>query len=134
MTVPMYHLLTLPLSLADNVGYIVLWSIVEGGIGLIAGSLPMLRQLFQRWIGSTDPSALGERRHVMTIGGSIPKSSTASTTPQRHNYTISAANTRWEVGKWEQLDEDESVYSQQSRGSHNDSAVELNRVSRPEHV
>ncbi|KAI0485080.1 hypothetical protein GGR56DRAFT_669574 [Xylariaceae sp. FL0804] len=38
-----------------HIGYVVLWSIIECGIGLIAGSLPMLRRLFRRWLGVPDP-------------------------------------------------------------------------------
>lgn len=36
--------------LSDNVGNIVLWSVVESGTGIIAGSLPSLRQLVKSWI------------------------------------------------------------------------------------
>lgn len=46
----MYSLLLnftpLPLTLqSDNVGNIILWTVVECGLGIIAGSMPMLRKL-----------------------------------------------------------------------------------------
>lgn len=34
-------------SCTDDVGNIILWTVVECGMGVIAGSLPMLRQLFK---------------------------------------------------------------------------------------
>ncbi|KAF6798272.1 hypothetical protein CSOJ01_12704 [Colletotrichum sojae] len=36
-----------PENLLQNVGNIILWTVVECGMGIIAGSLPMLRQLFK---------------------------------------------------------------------------------------
>lgn len=42
----------LPSIIIVKVAFVVIFSVVEGGIGLIAGSLPMLRLFFQRWLGT----------------------------------------------------------------------------------
>lgn len=40
-----------PTDLLLHLANIILWSTIECGIGLIAGSLPMMRRLVKRWLG-----------------------------------------------------------------------------------
>ncbi|KXH30254.1 hypothetical protein CNYM01_04176 [Colletotrichum nymphaeae SA-01] len=58
--------------MADNVGNIILWTIVECGMGIIAGSLPMLRQLFKglakELSNKDDTYALRARSGTMVLG------------------------------------------------------------------
>ncbi|KAH6646292.1 hypothetical protein BKA67DRAFT_664138 [Truncatella angustata] len=55
-----------------NMGGIALWSNIEGGIGLIAGSLPPLGKLFKRYFGETFRSSTPNNHKIgsHTIGGS----------------------------------------------------------------
>ncbi|KAI0020501.1 hypothetical protein F4780DRAFT_361986 [Xylariomycetidae sp. FL0641] len=55
-----------------NIGNIVLWSIFECGVGLIAGSLPMLRRFFRRWVGHPKAPHSAELRSFATFGGTPP--------------------------------------------------------------
>lgn len=55
---------------ADNVANIVLWSVVECGVGILAGSLPSLRSLLKSWIDrSTQDSAYKGRTSAYGIDG-----------------------------------------------------------------
>lgn len=68
-------------SCIDNVANIVVWSIVECGIGIISGSLPSLRSLLKAWLEKSsnggsygnDTYPLGQSgpRGRGTNGGSI---------------------------------------------------------------
>ncbi|KAH9906718.1 hypothetical protein F4778DRAFT_778169 [Xylariomycetidae sp. FL2044] len=74
---------------------IVLWSVFEGGIGLVAGSLPMLRVYFKRWIGSSGkPSKTAglSGRGPPTIGGT-PAGNNRHTSGRRNTLTATAAGT-----------------------------------------
>ncbi|KAI0014901.1 hypothetical protein F4780DRAFT_150836 [Xylariomycetidae sp. FL0641] len=65
-------------SVADHVSAIVLLSIIEGGIDLIAGSLPMLLSYARRWIGTTGRAkntAPGPMpADIVTVGGTDSRS------------------------------------------------------------
>ncbi|KAH8657792.1 hypothetical protein BX600DRAFT_514342 [Xylariales sp. PMI_506] len=88
-----------------NVANIVLWSIFEGGLGLIAGSLPMLRQFFKRVLGTT---VSGGSRSVgpsnaISAGLSNKKPSMLSAS-QRHRYSTHGS-IPYGRRDWEQLDD-----------------------------
>ncbi|KAG7405419.1 hypothetical protein ACKAV7_013724 [Fusarium commune] len=89
-----------------NVAYIVLWSTLESGIGIIAGSLPSLRKL------------VSSRFHFDSSTGSSPAHITPFSGTSRAVITsqsVSAARRthRGEVGdNWEQLDDVEGTSSQ----------------------
>ncbi|ROW07684.1 hypothetical protein VMCG_03577 [Cytospora schulzeri] len=100
-------------KLADNVGNIVVWSIVECGIGIICGSLPSLRTLFKSWL---DKSVRGDTYDNSSYrmgksggggngehGGSI-KMGYLSSKGAAYSAKISAP-TRTQ-GEWEELDGD----------------------------
>ncbi|KAK1657675.1 hypothetical protein BDP55DRAFT_708625 [Colletotrichum godetiae] len=61
-----------PANLLRNVGNIILWTVVECGMGIIAGCLPMLRQLFKglakELSNKDDTYALRERSGTMALG------------------------------------------------------------------
>ncbi|CAJ0542945.1 Ff.00g003320.m01.CDS01 [Fusarium sp. VM40] len=86
-----------------NVTNIVLWSLVESGIGIIAGSLPSLRKLVSR------------RWHFNPSAGSSPTHNTPYTGTNRvvitANTTTAGRRTREDggVGEWEQLDDSAST-------------------------
>lgn len=67
------HLLTL-LFLLDDIGHIILWTVVECDMGIIAGSLPMLRMMVKSLIRdrSTDedhrPYKRTDDTELVTIG------------------------------------------------------------------
>ncbi|EXL64396.1 hypothetical protein FOPG_19339 [Fusarium oxysporum f. sp. conglutinans race 2 54008] len=89
-----------------NVGHIILWSTVESGIGIVAGSLPSLRKL------------VSSRFHFNSSMGSSPANTTPFTGISRAVITpqsVSAIrrNHRGEGGdNWEQLDDIEGTSSQ----------------------
>lgn len=103
----------------DNVANIVLWSIVECGVGILAGSLPSLRTLLKAWIdksskgssykntpasygyggtgaGSKKRTGLGES---VKMGYIMPKG--------RGNTTLVSASRR-NQGSWMELEDDNS--------------------------
>ncbi|KAM0820084.1 hypothetical protein AB5N19_05903 [Seiridium cardinale] len=112
-----------------KVGNIVLWSIFEGGIGLIAGSLPMLRRLFRGWLGSTARTTTTGPSHLVTIGGSKRKNSVYSQT-QKPQYSVRGSRTR-EDREWARLD-DSSTDSRQLHDvpEHSESQYELTELGR----
>ncbi|KAF5605651.1 integral membrane protein PTH11 [Fusarium pseudocircinatum] len=89
-----------------NVGNIVLWSTLESGIGIIAGSLPSLRKL------------VSSRFHFDSSTGSSPAHITPFSGASRAVITSQSVATarrthRGEVGdNWEQLDDVEGTSSQ----------------------
>ncbi|KAF4958351.1 hypothetical protein FGADI_2517 [Fusarium gaditjirri] len=88
-----------------NVGNIILWSTLESGIGIIAGSLPSLRKLVSSRF-HFDSSAGSSPNHITPFSGT----SRAVITSQ----SVSAARRthRGEVGdNWEQLDDVEGASS-----------------------
>lgn len=114
----------------DKVGNIVLWSVFEGGIGLIAGSLPMLRPLFKHWIGSTSRNTTAGPSHRHTIGGSHMKHSLYSQSQKPPPYSARGVRTR-EDREWARLD-DSSSDSPQLHGvlEHSESQYELADMGR----
>ncbi|OHE98236.1 hypothetical protein CORC01_06433 [Colletotrichum orchidophilum] len=64
--------LLLTIECEENVGNIILWTVVECGMGIIAGSLPMLRQLFKglakELSNQDDTYALRARSGTMALG------------------------------------------------------------------
>ncbi|EXF82141.1 hypothetical protein CFIO01_00655 [Colletotrichum fioriniae PJ7] len=66
------NLLQIDNIMSENVGNIILWTVVECGMGIIAGSLPMLRQLFKglakELSNKDDTYALRARSGTMVLG------------------------------------------------------------------
>lgn len=56
----------------DNLANILLWTVVECSLGIIAGSLPVVRQIFNSltWSGSSAPAKLSPSKDLefQTIG------------------------------------------------------------------
>ncbi|RGP67948.1 hypothetical protein FSPOR_5609 [Fusarium sporotrichioides] len=112
-----------PYNYLYNVAHVVLWSNLESGIGIVAGSLPSLRKLvssrfhFDSSTGSAPgyvPSFSGTSRAVIT-SQAVPAA--------RRSY-------RGEVGdNWEQLDDLEGVSSQKI---HVKVDFEMHTLERPE--
>lgn len=122
------------MMLLVKVGNIVLWSVFEGGIGLIAGSLPMLRQLLKRWIGSTNRTASAGPSHLVTIGGSHRKHSVFSQSQKPPPYSargsVRAPRTR-EDREWARLDDSGSDMAQlHDVPEHSESQYELTDMGR----
>ncbi|KAF5710641.1 integral membrane protein PTH11 [Fusarium mundagurra] len=108
-----------------NVAYIVLWSTVESGIGIIAGSLPSLRKL------------ISSRFHFNTSTGRSPANITpfSGTNRATSQPVLSARGTyRSEVGnKWEQLDDAEGASSQKTYVDLEMQSLERSDMSRELH-
>ncbi|OHW98901.1 hypothetical protein CSPAE12_02410 [Colletotrichum incanum] len=97
-------------DLAFHIANIPLWSNVETAVGLIAGSLPALRQFFMRnssprattrgtgGSGGLHPASAG----LVTIGGSGGTSKIKARKGLKSNFEIDEA----EQGDWTRLDED----------------------------
>ncbi|KAJ3530115.1 hypothetical protein NM208_g9472 [Fusarium decemcellulare] len=92
---------------------IAMWSMVEMGIGIIAGSLPALRRLLKNWVdfgtshaqssGRATPYAGSHSRAVTSTIG------TASRTQRFQRSRITPSSSRGcEEGNWERLDDDSS--------------------------
>ncbi|KAJ9133734.1 hypothetical protein NKR23_g10594 [Pleurostoma richardsiae] len=84
-------------------GWILLWSQVESGIGLIAAALPSLRLLFRRYLESTLGSGSRSKQYATgggrSIGGDVPtQMDTLSPTGEA---TVTS-------GKWKRLDDESS--------------------------
>jgi hypothetical protein len=95
------------LMLIDWNGHIIIWCLLESGIGLIASSLPALRSLFIKYLettryGSGNKSNGGGNRSgakpLQTVGGSSRKPSIPL-----DSLTSSGAG-----GQWKRLDDDAS--------------------------
>ncbi|KAH8666810.1 hypothetical protein BX600DRAFT_436191 [Xylariales sp. PMI_506] len=104
-----------------QVGNIVLWSMFEGGIGLIAGSMPMLRLFFHRWIGGSTHTDTHDTPHLPTIGGTERARYTFSNSGRPH-ISVRNSKTRedrgWEAlydSSTEQLPSPESAVIRESR-------------------
>ncbi|KAH6647892.1 hypothetical protein BKA67DRAFT_662639 [Truncatella angustata] len=112
-----------------NVGNIVLWSVFEGGIGLVAGSLPMLRQLFKRWLGSTARTTSVGPSNLVTIGGSHRKHS-VSQSQKPPPYSSRASRTREDRG-WDRLEDSNSdLHRLHDVPEHSESQYELRDLDR----
>ena len=100
--------------MTDGVGFVILWSSVESGVGIIAGSLPSLRKMFGHYFASTNDSyqresnARAGAQH--TIGGT-PFSATrtqlqlASLGSDGKNTTFVSKGNRG----WQPLDDESST-------------------------
>lgn len=97
----------------DNVANIVLWSIVECGVGILAGSLPSLRTLLKSWLdkssskgdsyqntpGSYALGTTGRKPDSVKMGYTMPKG--------RGTTTLVSASRR-NQGSWIELEDDNS--------------------------
>lgn len=93
-------------------GFIIVLSIAECGIGLVAGSLPMLRHLFRVWLGRDEASKSSTPipSGLVTWGGTG-----GSKDRKRFNNPTDAGMSRATIkggcagsGDWEQLDDGSS--------------------------
>ncbi|OBS26252.1 hypothetical protein FPOA_00192 [Fusarium poae] len=104
-----------------NMGHIILWSTIESGIGIVAGSLPALRKLASsrfHFSSSTDSSPA----YPTSFSGINRAVITTQAMPARRSY-------RGEVGdNWEQLDDIEGS----SQKIHVKVAFEMHTIERPE--
>lgn len=106
----------------DNVCNIILWSIVECGAGILAGSLPSLRMLLQSWIDKTSSNkgnsyrntpGSGGASHALnrlrssTLGKADPEGRTLTLKP-RANTTFVSASRKGAEGTWIELEDDSS--------------------------
>ncbi|KAI1336925.1 hypothetical protein F5Y15DRAFT_392719 [Xylariaceae sp. FL0016] len=115
-----------------HVGNMVLWSVIEGGIGLVAGSLPMLRVYFKRWIGHSEKATTGPTGGLRewNLGGYGPTTNqrgrTFSSASRANRSNLHSTKTKTNGGKreWERLDE-ESMWSQQKEGILVEQTVDL---------
>ncbi|KAL0932269.1 cation-transporting atpase 4 [Colletotrichum truncatum] len=96
-------------AVADNMAKIVIWSIFECGIGIIAGSLPSLRRLLRSWI---DKSSYGS--HSNDISNYL---NTGSACPGTNDMQLDSLGRRGNTfsncqtghrDTWDQLDDDNS--------------------------
>lgn len=116
----------------DKVGNIVLWSVLEGGIGLIAGSLPMLRQFFKGWLGSTVRSTAVGPSQLATIGGTQRKHSVSrySKTGNPPPYSVRGSRIR-DDRDWARLDDSGTdLHHLHNVPEHSDSQYELSELGR----
>ncbi|ETS78112.1 hypothetical protein PFICI_10174 [Pestalotiopsis fici W106-1] len=118
-----------------KVGNIVLWSVLEGGIGLIAGSLPMLRQFFKGWLGSTVRStAVGPSQIPTTNRGMQRKHSVYSQTGKPPPYSVRGSRVR-DDRDWARLDDSGTdLHHLHNVPEHNDSQYELSELGRRDAV
>ncbi|KAI0175038.1 hypothetical protein BJ166DRAFT_587791 [Pestalotiopsis sp. NC0098] len=115
-----------------KVGNIVLWSVLEGGIGLIAGSLPMLRQFFKGWLGSTVRSTAVGPSQLATIGGTQRKHSVSrySKTGNPPPYSVRGSRIR-DDRDWARLDDSGTdLHHLHNVPEHSDSQYELSELGR----
>ncbi|CAJ0555007.1 Ff.00g135200.m01.CDS01 [Fusarium sp. VM40] len=93
-----------------NVANIVIWSIVESGIGIVAGSLPSLRKLVsQRYhFDSTTGNSPVQVTPFSGTNQAIITSHTSSALRSRPNRGAGATGLGGGEGDWEQLDGSES--------------------------
>ncbi|EFQ25390.1 hypothetical protein CGRA01v4_02644 [Colletotrichum graminicola] len=95
---------------AYHIGNIPLWSNVETAVGIVAGSLPALRQLVTRHVasqsatkGTSGSSGLApSSAALVTIGGSGGTNKSKARKGMKSNFEVDDA----EHGDWTRLDED----------------------------
>lgn len=106
-------------ALLDYIGFIVLFSNIETGVGCVASCLPAMRRLYMRFTKqetsenkSSNPQGIGSG--ITTIGGGGGGSSRkqrgifASATDRSVNLTTVQANGGAGGGDWEQLHDGDS--------------------------
>lgn len=108
--------------MTDNVANIVLWSIVECGVGIIAGSMPSLRSLLKSWIDKStqdsnyknNPSGYGPGKSSNLSNTKKMKTSDSVKmgymTPKNRGNTTLVSAARAE-GNWMELDDDKDSQS-----------------------
>ncbi|KAI8725634.1 hypothetical protein NCS52_00135000 [Fusarium sp. LHS14.1] len=100
-----------PKNYLYNVGNIVLWSVFESGTGVIAGSLPSLRQLVKNWV--TFDTTNGHSPAQVTPYSDTRRASMRTNTraltgrQHMHNSVISSIVADRD---WEQLDDNSSSH------------------------
>ncbi|KAJ0115545.1 hypothetical protein J7T55_010367 [Diaporthe amygdali] len=93
-----------------NIANVIIWSMFECGIGIVAGSLSMLRRLVIQWVPQRAPdeeepsTPLPPARSLITIGGFVSSQQTKpSTSRQFKPADLGAAMSTNRVGTYEQL-------------------------------
>ncbi|KAJ4251053.1 hypothetical protein NW762_011704 [Fusarium torreyae] len=90
-----------PVDLPYHVGYITLWSVFEGGIGIIAGSLPSLRRLLKTWV-NFDSSHGHSSSHNTPFTRAGVSTVTSKATAGRHKNMMPTVKSNRD---WEELDD-----------------------------
>lgn len=105
----------------DHMGFVIVLSVAECGIGLIAGSLPMLRRLVHSWLGKDDTKVSAPTPNSnITFGGTGPSGKNSRARFQNPTDTgISRVTIK--TGRpsrdWEQLDDSISSSDETNKGS-----------------
>ena len=90
---------------SDNVANIVVWSIVESGIGIMAGSLPSLRKLVSSRF-HFDSSSNNSPAQITPFSGTNRAIITSNSAPAPRKPNKAGASALGEgEGEWEQLDD-----------------------------
>ncbi|KAI9157968.1 hypothetical protein HJFPF1_05953 [Paramyrothecium foliicola] len=103
-----------------HMGFVILLSIGECGIGLIAGSLPMLRRLIQGWLGKDDSVAAPTPNSNITFGGTGPSGQHSRgrfNNPTDKGMSRATVKTGRGSGEWEQLDDGNSSNGETPKAS-----------------
>jgi hypothetical protein len=101
---PYVRYYTVPSNYLYNVTNIVIWSVVESGIGIVAGSLPSLRKLVSNRF-HFDSSKGSSPSHITPFSGENRAVITASSAPairRTHDHRVQAGR------DWEELDDGSS--------------------------
>ncbi|KAM0418452.1 hypothetical protein ACHAPD_004811 [Fusarium lateritium] len=85
-----------------NVTHIVIWSILESGIGIVAGSLPSLRQLVNRRF-QFDSNSESSPAQNTPFSGAYRATITSQSVPRSRSAGLGEGD-----GDWEELDDSSS--------------------------
>lgn len=95
--------------ITDNIANVIIWSMFECGIGIVAGSLSMLRRLVLQWLPQRTPDEeqsppLPPTRSLITIGVFAPGQQTkAPASRQSKPADIASAVDTNRMGAYEEL-------------------------------
>ncbi|KAG9251087.1 uncharacterized protein F5Z01DRAFT_331881 [Emericellopsis atlantica] len=102
-----YDTVKYPNNSLHNFGHTILWSVLEAGLGIMACSLPPLRKLFNKQLGSTGAS--GGKSGLSTNEGGTQLSNIGGM-PKGGGI---ANLRRTDTSQWDRLDDEHSTSSQQ---------------------
>lgn len=95
--------------LTDNIANIVLWSIFECGIGIIAGSLPSLRRLLKFWLDKFSKGSYNNTGSNPLHGGSGYQGSNGVKLNNLSGRAMTVSNCQTgNRDNWVQLDDDDN--------------------------
>lgn len=95
---------------ADNIAHVIIWSMFECGIGIVAGSLSMLRRLIIRWVPQRTPdeeepsTPLPPTRSLITMGVFVngPQAKAPASRQSKPADLVAAVDTS-RMGTYEEL-------------------------------